>query len=442
MKNVLGALFWVGIYLLLVVAPLVIVVGGPGGQPRPFLVEFSVALGFLGLSIMGLEFALVARFGTVAGPFGIDFLTRFHREVSIVALIFICAHPILLFIQDAPRFLPLLNVWTAPWRARFGVASIVLLLVLVGVSIWRKRLRISYEVWQLSHGVLAVVVVLFAVIHIDLVGYYVSGLVRTILVDVFSASLVLLLLWVRVVAPTLRLRKHWRVVEVRPELGNSSTIVLEPVGHRGFSFLPGQFAWLNTRGSPYAITYHPISFSSSGDVDPGGQVAVTIRAVGDWTRSVQSIKPGTAVYLDGPHGVFSMDLAQAPGYVFMAGGVGITPMYSMIQTMAGRGDVRPMWLFDANTDWDSVTFRDELAQLDRRLPNLHLVHVVEQPPTGWTGESGRITVDVLRRHLPEQYRRFEYFICGPGPMMDAMENALSVIGVADSHIDTERFDMV
>lgn len=164
--------------------------------------------------------------------------------------------------------------------------------------------------------------------------------------------------------------------------------------------------------------------------------------MGDWSQRVQTVEAGTRVFVDGPHGVFSMDMTQAPGYGLLAGGVGVTPMYSMIVTMLQRGDVRPVFLFDANADWDSVIFRDELAELADTMPNLHVIHVLDRPPTGWTGETGRITPELLLRHPPNQYRRFEYLICGPTLMMDAMEEALSTIGVPDSHIDTERFDMV
>jgi hypothetical protein len=104
----------------------------------------SVALGFVGLAMMGLQFALIARFKPVAAPFGIDALTKFHKQVSYVALTFILAHPILLFIQNGPKYLPLLNVFTAPWRARFAIAATLLLLALIGLSAGRKRLRLSY----------------------------------------------------------------------------------------------------------------------------------------------------------------------------------------------------------------------------------------------------------------------------------------------------------
>jgi predicted ferric reductase len=218
--------------------------------------------------------------------------------------------------------------------------------------------------------------------------------------------------------------------------------VIEPVGHQGFRFDPGQFGWIAVGRSPFAITQHPFSFSSAADPPPGGPVAMTIKAAGDFTKTVPDVTPGTRVYLDGPHGVFSMDRRQAPGYVFIAGGVGVTPLYSMLLTMREREDVRPVTLFYASATWDDVVFRDELAELSESMPNLRVVHVLERPPEGWTGESGYITPDVLRRHLPSQYRRYEYLICGSSAMMDAMEKALTGVGVPFRQVSTERFDMV
>jgi ferredoxin-NADP reductase len=70
------------------------------------------------------------------------------------------------------------------------------------------------------------------------------------------------------------------------------------------------------------------------------------------------------------------------------------------------------------------------------------VFVLEEPPPGWTGESGYISTATLRKHLPSQFMRFEYFVCGPPGLMDAMEEALVGLGVPARHIHTERFDWV
>jgi predicted ferric reductase len=441
MKNALSGLVWVFLYLFFCLAPLVLAVGQGKPPGRPFLVEFSVALGFVGLSILALQFALIARFKAVAAPFGIDALLQYHVEITFVGLTFAVAHPVLLFVADS-KYLHLLNLLTAPWRARFAVASVIALLVLVGLSVWRRALHLGYELWHATHGLLAVIVVLFALLHASLVGYYVTGLLRHVVYDGYIGGLIFLLAWIRLVSPLIRLRRPWRVVRVVAERGGTSTLVIEPVGHEGFRFDPGQFGWIAVGRSPFAITQHPCSFSSAAAAPPGGPVAMTIKAAGDFTQTVPDVTPGTRVYLDGPHGVFSMDRRQAPGYVFIAGGVGVTPLYSMVLTMREREDLRPVTLFYASATWDDAVFREELAELSETMPHLQVVHVLDQPPEGWTGESGRITPDMLRRHLPAQYRRYEYLICGSSAMMDAMEEALTKVGVPARQVSTERFDMV
>ena len=441
MKNTLSGLTWVLLYLLFCLAPLLLAVGQGGPPGRPFLVEFSVALGFVGLSVLALQFALIARFKVVAAPFGIDALLQYHVQVTFVGLAFVLAHPVLLFAADS-KYLALLNLLTAPWRARFAVGSVIVLILLVGLSVWRVRLRLSYELWQATHGLLAVIVVLLALLHASLVGYYVTGLLRHVVYDGYIGGLVLLLAWIRLVSPLIRLRRPWRVLRVDTERGGTSTLVIEPAGHQGFSFDPGQFGWIAVGRSPFAITQHPFSFSSAADTPPGGPVAMTIKAAGDFTKTVPAVTPGTRVYLDGPHGVFSMDRRQAPGYVFIAGGVGVTPLYSMLLTMRQRADVRPVTLFYASATWEDAIFREELTELSETMPTLQVIHVLDRPPANWAGESGRITPEILRRHLPAQYRRYEYLICGSSPMMDAMEEALTAVGVPFRQVSTERFDMV
>ncbi|MCB0072975.1 MAG: hypothetical protein KDE20_15995, partial [Caldilineaceae bacterium] len=116
-------------------------------------------------------------------------------------------------------------------------------------------------------------------------------------------------------------------------------------------------------------------------------------------------------------------------------------LYSMCQTMAARGDVRPVYLFYGVKSWDEVTFREELENLQQQM-NLTVVYVLENAPDDWQGETGFISQAVLQRHLPKQYRRFVYLICGPDPLMDAMEKALPALGVPTDQVQTERFSMV
>lgn len=121
--------------------------------------------------------------------------------------------------------------------------------------------------------------------------------------------------------------------------------------------------------------------------------------------------------------------------------MGIAGLISMLRTLADRRDVRPVVLVYANGEWDGVAFREELEELKDRLA-LTAVHVLTRPPDGWTGETGFVTAELLERHLPPGYRRFQFFICGPDPMMDAAEAALVGLGVPPERVHTERFNMV
>lgn len=435
MRLATRAVFWVAAYVGVVVSPLVFAVVGASQPDHGFWTNFSVALGFVGLAMMGLEFALVARFQAVAAPFGQDALLQFHRQIGYVGLAFIVTH---FAISARWSELTLINALHAPLLVWFGMAALVAVVLLVATSVWRRRLRLSYEAWHVVHTVLAVVAVVGALGHVFFVDEYVSTLWKQILWGVMSAAFLGLLVWVRVIKPRRALARPWRVARVAAERGQTTSVTLTPPAGIEFRFQPGQFAWFAIGRSPFSLTQHPFSFSSSAERD---EVEVAIKALGDFTSRIGALKPGTTVFVDGPHGVFSTDQDEGPGFGLIAGGVGIAGLISMLRTMADRNDVRPTLLFYANSDWDSVAFRDELEQLKHRL-NLTLVHVLSRPPEGWAGETGYVTAEILARHLPRGYQRFQYFICGPDPMMDAVEAALLKLGVPAERVHTERFDMV
>jgi predicted ferric reductase len=441
-KRAVGGTFRVVVYLGATIAPLVLAWSGmePG---RGFLIDFSVALGFVGLSLMGLQFLVAARSRSVAAPFGVDALLQYHRQMGCVILLFILAHPLLLFVADI-EYLMLLNVTTAPLRAKMAVTSTVALVVMVVLSVWRKKLRIGYEFWQLTHAALAFVVVVAALAHVLLVGYYVNEPLEIALWLWMSVVFVGLILWVRVVRPLELLSKAWRIDDVIPERGDIRTVVLKPSRLHarrsdGFHFEPGQFAWITVGKSPFAITRHPFSISSSAEET--ARLTFSIKAAGDFTREIGCHKPGATVYLDGPHGAFTMDRHDGPGFVFVGAGVGITPLMSMLRTMADRNDPRPCYLFFGNREWEVVPFREEIEELRSKL-DLKVVHVLSRPSESWKGERGRIGAEVLARHLPEQYGSLQYFICGPDSLMDAAEDALVRLGVPRRKVHSERFVMV
>jgi predicted ferric reductase len=427
------------VYLLVSLLPLVIALTPSRPPGRGFWLDLSVALGFVGLSMLGLQFALTARFQGVAGPYGMDIVLRFHRQISMVAFGFILAHPVIVLVTQ-PGLRWIFNPLVAPGRTLLGMASLALLIAIMVTSVWRLRLRIGYEAWRVTHGILAVAVVGTALAHVAAVGYYVSLPWKRVLWVLLSVSLIGLLVWVRLVKPLLQYRRPWRVAEVRPERGDVTTLVLEPDGHDGVSFLGGQFAWLIIRNSPFHVVENPFSFSNSAE-DRGGRVEFTIKELGDFTRTVPHIPVGTRAYLDGPYGMFTTERNEAPGFVFFAGGIGITPIASILKTLADRRDQRPMLLFYGTTEPGEAALLEELDRLRDRL-DLRVVQVPQEPPEGWTGESGFIDAEMIGRHLGDDPSRRTFFICGPDPMMDAIEEALEQLGVAMDRVVTERFNLI
>ena len=429
---------WILVYLLFILAPLFALLAGSHPPTRDFWTEFSVALGYSGLAMMGLQFGLTARFRYVTEPWGEDVIYHFHRQISLIAVGLVITHPLILVVVK-PELLAPSNMLEAPLSAHLALLSIFSVIALVVTALWRAALNLKYETWHLTHIVLAVVAITAGVVHMVGSSFY--------LVDPWKQSLWIgltifwmgLLLYVRIVKPLFMLRRPYRVSEVRQERGDTTTLVMQPDGHPGFHFNPGQFGWLMVWGSPFKITGHPFSFSSSAAAK-GGRVEMSIRNLGDFTKEIQRVPVGKRVYLDGPYGAFTIG-NPADMHVLIAGGVGVTPMMSMIRTLADHGDKRPVILLYGSKDRESITFCEELEVLKARL-DLTVVHVLANPPAGWTGEQGFINAEMFKRHLPPPYSDHEYFICGPGVMMDAIEKALGEMGVPMAKYHSERYSFV
>ena len=336
----------------------------------------------------------------------------------------------------------MLDVVHLPARAVLAWLSIAGLGLLMVTSIWRRALRLSYQAWHVLHSALGVFIVLAALGHGFLVNYYFSApLVRGVWI-VYTAAFLWLAVWVRLIKPLRLSLRPWRVTQLWPEPGGSLTVSLEPVFRTTestqFSFRAGQFAWILPSRNPFTPTYHPFSISSSA---LSSRVDFTIKQVGDFTGSLRSLRLGQRVYLDGPHGSFTLESHPGMGYVFVGTGVGVTPFLSMLATLADQGDQRPIWLFLGNRHEDQVTGIRQLGRLRGRL-NLRVIHVISRASTQWTGERGRVDAALLDRHLPLERRSLEYFICASGETVRSVETALQILGIPGDNVHSEQFGMV
>ncbi|MBH0204339.1 MAG: hypothetical protein HP498_00665 [Nitrospira sp.] len=88
----------------------------------------------------------------------------------------------------------------------------------------------------------------------------------------------------------------------------------------------------------------------------------------------------------------------------------------------------------ANKTEADIILREEWSRAVREYPNFHCHHVLEQPPSGWPEGTGRVTVDILRRHLPAPGSDTCIFLCGPPQMVDTLETTLKELGYPEQAI--------
>lgn len=429
------AWLWIGFWLGLCGLPLWLLLASPLPTKGGFWWNVAVAAGFVALALMVLQFFLTARVRAVTRPFGIDLIYYFHRQLAWVLCLLLVLHPLPLLWRDPALWSQLVGRW--PMQS--GALAWLLILLIMLSSVWRKRFGLAYQHWRRLHLLLALAATLLALAHVDAIRYYSAAAGLRGFWWLCLAAVLTLVLTVHLLRPAALLRRPWRITALRPEQGSCTTLMLQPEGHAGLQFLPGQFAWLSVGHSPFSLAEHPFSFSAAPQ--PDGRVQFTIKQLGDFTRAVPQLQPGTVAWVDGPYGVFSIDQQpEAPGYLFFGGGIGMAPLLSMLQALAGRGDTRPHVLFAAHSSFDRIPCREELVALAHRL-DLRTVPVLEVPPPGWTGERGWFTTELLRRHLGPEYLGHHCFLCGPRPMTDLVERGLRELGFAPGQIHTELFAM-
>ena len=426
------------VYLFLILLPLLVFLLFPRPEGRDFWRDLSVILGFVGLSAAGLQFLPTARLPFLADALDLDSIYRSHHILSILSVLLIFLHPVILLINN-PYTLLLLNPFTAPWRAQAGWIGLAGLILIAITSVLRNELRLSYNAWHLIHELLALLIAVFAVIHLLKVNYYMS------MQAMRAAWLIELIIWggttlyVRFVKP-LKIRQQAYIVQkIIPELEDIWTLVLKPVGHAGLDFDAGQVAWININSSPFTLHRNP--FSISGSAHKKDVLRFSIKAVGDFTNTIANLKGGETVYVDGPYGSFSLDDPRTRnGLVLLAGGIGAAPIMSILHTLADTNDQRPLYFFYGNPNEDKIPFKNDIEVLEKQL-NLSIFHVLETPPTKMKGEIGFISREMLERELPDNHADLYYFICGPLPMIDAMEAHLHVLQIPGAQITSEKYEM-
>ncbi|MGH3785633.1 MAG: ferredoxin reductase family protein [Pseudonocardiaceae bacterium] len=443
MRRQLERTVWAAAFLAVILTP--VLDGLRTADDSSLLADLSVGMGLLATSMLVCAVVLPSRLRSLTRTFGIDKVLSMHRFVGMAVTLLVLLH-VILVVAANPANLALFDIVHAPKPARAAVGATVALGALIALSVLRRRLRHRYEVWRWAHVALAGAVLLLSALHIWWLNHLVQEPAMRALFVVLALSVLGVLGYRWLWLPLFGARSEYVVREIRPETSTVSTLVIEPRrdglrrGYRTLEFVPGQFAWIRLNPSIRAQE-HPFTIASSAHL--GLWTEFTIRHSGDFTRELRLLRPGSPVWVDGPHGAFTVDLERTTGLVMIAGGVGITPMMSMLRTLAHRRDRRPHRLLVVARTLDELLFRAELRQLQQRL-DLTVVELLRQPAPGWTGARGAIDEALLTALLPGKFRRnqLDYYLCGPPELVTDVVAVLDRLDVPHPRIHTEQFDMV
>jgi predicted ferric reductase len=402
-----------------------------GGQ----LTAIGQLTALFGTYLALIQLVLMSRSPWLDQAFGLDGLAAAHRWLGFACVWLLLGHVVFTTVGYGlgdgsgvvAEFLTLIS--TYPY-VLMALASGGLFAMVAISSIRAARRRLSYETWYGLH-LYAYLAIALGFLHqlytgADFihdpvaVGYWVALYVAT----------VALVLVFRVGQPVwLSLRHRLRVSAVVDEAPGTFSIYLSGRDLDQLAVRSGQFfVWrFLTRDGWWRA--HPFSISSAPN---GVWLRITIKELGDWSTALRHVPVGTRVFIEGPYGAMTGARRTRHKVLFIAGGIGITPLRALIEALPGRpGDL--MLLYRVR-DPAQIVFRAELEELARvRDARIHYVVGRRDARTG-----DPLGPDALERLVPDLLER-DIYLCGPVPMMRRVERSLRSLGLPDRQIHAERF---
>ncbi len=240
-------------------------------------------------------------------------------------------------------------------------------------------------------------------------------------------------------------QKPWsgtlRVAAIFEETPKVKTFrLMEPdKGPMPFTFKPGQFLSFSAEidGRPIRRSYTIASSPTQRDY-----VELTVKREehGAESRYLHDcVAVGDLLEVKGPSGVFTFTGTETDSIVLIAGGVGITPMMCITRFLTDRSYRGDIFLLYGVREPQQLIFREEIEYLRKRHANLHFAATMSDADgTKWAGAKGQITKEFIANSVPDIVRR-RVHVCGPPPMMEAVQWALADLGIPKEKIKTEAF---
>lgn len=433
--------FWISLYCIIVILPIIFwyqanaAFFSDGNTITIQLYALAKVAGIIAFVMFSMQLVTAARLPFIEKNFGQDKLMRFHRFTGITAFCLLLLHPLLF---DAYYLLAAPELWLAFLLPKFdwktlGSAAFIVMVAVVVLAIWTKRFRLPYHWWKRIH-MLSYVGVGAAFLHSWFLG---SDIIFNKYLHTYWIILITLgglaFLYQRIIIPLWVRRFPYTIQNLHTEAEGATSITLQG---KILRYLPGQFLFIKFISNVVSGEWHPFTISSS-PTETG--ITITPKELGDWTKTLSNLKVGDTAYIQAPFGRFTfLHVPENRALVFIAGGIGITPFRSMLKYMTDQKIKRNVTLFYSTRTLKDMAFKAELDAFTQVM-NLTFIPIISDDPA-WTGETKRIDNTLLQKYISDVTTK-DWFICGPPPMMHALEKTLQDLGVDKSQIHTEKFSL-
>ena len=428
-------------YVLIILMPLAVVALVRPLTDHGFVYTIGKNLGMVGFTILAMQFVLSARLRWIERPFGLNILFHFHKAMAVLAVVFLIAHPVLMCADHSDW--SLIFGPEISWHIWLGRIALLILVTHILLASLRSAIRLNYQTWRFVHNLGAVLILPLGFFHSWMAGGDLQNLWLKALWMVLLVSAASMWLWQRVLRTALLRQTPYKVTEVREEAEGVWSIVMEPPPHsRRFDYLPGQFHFLTFQRAPHLpVEEHHWTISSSPSDEK--VLCSTIKESGDFTASIGKTKPGDTVLVHGPFGRFSYVLHPAErDLVFIAGGIGITPLMSMLRQIRDtRAGVKVTLLY-CNQNERSIAFHKELdAMTATEGLAIKVIHILSKPSDDWPGERGHLDGKMIQHLCGPNLKEKGFYVCAPPEMMNQTVKFLRKAGVPPARIHFERFQL-
>jgi predicted ferric reductase len=386
------------------------------------------------------QFIAMGRQGWLEPIFGLDRLAIFHRRNGIATLCLVLLHPTMIaagygILSDQDIITQAIQLESWPYVILASIA-VVLLIITVGASIYIVRKHLKFETWYFVHLANYAAVLLFAWHQFangsDLNSnpafmYYWLGIYT------FAALNILIWRWIKPFAQSYYF--DFKVEKVTAETPTTANVYITGRHLEKFKARGGQFVMVRFLAKGLTLQEHPFSLSMLPSKE---HIRLTIRALGDFTNQMPGLRAGTKVVVSGPHGAFTHDLEVKAKVVYIAGGIGITPIRSLIEERTLQSVPGSSILLFGNKSLGDTALLSELEELGEKI-KMPIYNVLSEQ-TDYKGEKGYVDGEKISRLVPDVKER-DVFLCGPPPMMAGVVAALKKLGVPASQIHYERFSL-